>query len=175
MVCYIRVGTNRRTIVKILSAAAFAASTLLIPLTVAPTLAQQIGAVPELTCRVALEGSPFVEINQEDALSCCYVTEELAWYQENDVLLNRFYEQEGPTVYYTLDQCSLDVDGVGIVAGNPGVDNTPTGSIPDPTVDPLDPLDGNPGNGKPVGNSGETPNDGDFGELPPGEKGRSDS
>ena len=160
---------------KILYAAAFAASTLLIPLTVAPALAQQIGTLPELTCRTALEGSPFFEIEQEDALSCCYVTEELAWYQEKDVLLNRFYEQEGPTVYYTVDQCALDPDGVGIVASSPDVDDTPTGSIPDPTVDPLDPLGANPGNGRPVGNSGETPNGGDFGELPPGVEGRSDA
>ena len=166
---------------KILHAAAFAASTILIPLAATPALAQQISAVPELTCRVALEGRPFVEIAQENALSCCYVTEELAWYEEKDVLLNRFYEQEGPTVYYTVDQCRLDLDGVGIVAASPGIDDTPTGSIPDPTVDPVDPvdpadpIDGNPGNVKPVGNSGETPNDGDFGELPPGVEGRSDA
>src|SRR5688572_3453081 len=149
---------------KILYAAAFAASTILIPLAATPALAQQISTVPELTCRVALEGRPFVEIEQENALSCCYVTEELAWYQEKDVLLNRFYEQEGPTVYYTVDQCRLDLDGVGIVASSPGIDDTPTGSIPDPTVDPVDPvdpadpIDGNPGNGEPVGNAGETPN-----------------
>jgi hypothetical protein len=171
---------QQEKIMKILYAAAFAASTILIPLAASPAIAQQISAVPELTCRVALEGRPFVEIEQENALSCCYVTEELAWYQEKDVLLNRFYEQEGPTVYYTVDQCRLDLDGVGIVASSPGIDDTPTGSIPDPTVDPVDPvdpadpIDGNPGNVKDVGNSGETPNDSGDWVPSPGETGQSD-
>ena len=151
---------------KLLHAAALAASTLLIPAMGTAAPAQQMSTVPELTCRSALDGSAFLEIEREDAPPCCYVTEELAWYQENDVLLNRFYEKEGPVVYYTVDQCRLDVDGVGLVAGNQGVDDTTTGSIPDPDtgteVPPEVPTEGpgNPGNQKPNGGAGETPNGG---------------
>ena len=158
---------------KLLFAAAIAAGTLPLILSGAPALAQQISTLPELTCRVALEGSEFFEVDREDAPPCCYITEELAWYQENDVLLNRFYEKDGPAFYYTVDQCRLDPEGTGIVAGSTEVDDTPTGSIPDGEVD--DPLGANPGNQNPVGNAGESPNDGDFGPLPPGEKGQSDN
>jgi hypothetical protein len=166
---------RQENIMKLLFAAAFAAGTLPLALTGAPALAQQTSTVPELTCRAALEGSEFFEINREDAPPCCYVTEELAWYQENDVLLNRFYEKEGPAVYYTIDQCSVALDGTGIVAGDPGIDDTPTGSIPDGGL--TDPLAANPGNPKPVGNAGETPNGGDGWAEPdagPGVSGQGD-
>jgi hypothetical protein len=163
-------------IMKLLFVAALAVGTLPFTLAAAPAVAQQISSVPELTCRGALEGSEFFEIKPEEAPTCCYITEELAWYQENDVFLNRFYEKDGPAVYYTVDQCRLDLDGTGIVASGPGIDDTTTGSIPDgPDAVVDDPLAANPGNRKPVGGAGETPSDGDFGALPPGEKGKSDN
>ena len=184
---------------KILSLIGLSAAGILSAFASTPVLAQSM-STQFLTCRTALEGTPFEEVDQAEAPSCCYVVEEIVWYTENDVLVNRFYLNTDDRIHYTTDVCKPTMDSAG-TAFAPGadVDPTTTGSVgpttpgtadvipvppvanfPDddevtPPVETGDEGPNNPGNENPVGGAGEQPNGTDYGPVPSGTKGKSDS
>jgi hypothetical protein len=90
---------------KTLSVLGLAAASLLVSFVPASLIAHAANS-QELTCRAALEGSSFVEVQMtNDATKCCYILEETEWYQTNDVLLDRFYRRQDDGKVYLTQEC----------------------------------------------------------------------
>ena len=164
---------------KILSVIGFVASCCLVGFV--PAAIAQNQNNNSLTCRSALEGTTLAEIQAADA-QCCYVLEETEWYNANNVLLRHFYQRQDDARKYLTVECHID-DGSGASnvngASDPSLD--PVSSIvPSSSVEGLpsssssSDASGNPGNDKPVGGAGESPNGDASGFKPaPGTQGQS--
>jgi len=167
---------------KILSVMGFVASCCLIGF-VPAAIAQNQNNNSELTCRAALEGTTIAEIQEADA-QCCYVLEEAQWYTANNVLLRHSYQRADDGRKYLTVECAAN-GGTSEGNGNSSGDQSsgPTSSIilsssleglPSSSSEPASGAPGNPGNDKPVGGAGESPNGDVSGFMPdPGTKGQS--
>jgi hypothetical protein len=103
-----------------------AASSLVLALTPTASFAQTEASISSatlaLTCRSALQGGEFSQVQDIASPPCCYVSIEEDWYKSNGIRIASIYQRSNGDTY-RAESCDLISD-----AGLP-VDDTTTGGI----------------------------------------------
>jgi len=86
-------------------------------------------AISDITCRVALDGTPFSEIGESNpADRCCYVLQEVDWYNTHGVLPHHWYERRDDSHIYLTLQCRTNaVQSTEDVPAMPGASSADDG------------------------------------------------
>jgi hypothetical protein len=99
---------------KILTVVGLAAGCCLASFLPAHSFAENSSNVSDVTCKAALDGASFTEISETNpADRCCYVLEEVDWYNTHDVLLQRWYQRQDDEHVYLTIECRSNVSQAG--------------------------------------------------------------